>query len=571
MTLRDYVDVVLRRKKIVIAAALLTTLLAVALSAVQTPIYASKSEILIQPRGQDGLFEERIAALNARAIDTEIQVIEGQAVRLRVMADLGLGAEPDEVNATAVGQTDVVSLNIRSANAQNAATLANAYARAYIDVRREQAVGELLAASSEVQSAIDDLQIQIDALPDDDARRAPLVTQLANFNITLDQLRVDSALRTGGATIIREAVTSTDPVEPTPVRTAILALVVGLLLGLAAAFLVDYLDDKVRDVDDIGNITPKPVLAEVAIDATADGQPLAMENPDSQSVESYRALRTNLQFLGLDRRINVVQLTSSLAGEGKTTTATNLAIVLARAGNRVALVDADLRKPRVHAVFGYPVSPGLTDLLLGAPPKDVVHHLEIGVSDRLSIFTSGYVPSNPSELLSGRQMKVLLDMMGKHYDYVVVDSAPVLPVTDSVALSGSVDGVVVVAQSGRVTMDNLTESLARLERVSAPVLGVVLNQTSGGAADGYYYGGYQTNPDAGNPDAVVPNRPPPTEGDSFDDTGGHPTDDLDLGVDLDLDADLERGIGDVAASRRGRGPSDDDGGDVAGEMSNSSV
>jgi succinoglycan biosynthesis transport protein ExoP len=491
MTLRDYARVVNRRKSVVIASVLLCTLVAIGLTALQTPIYSASSEVLVQPRGQDGLFESQVVNLNERAIQTEIQVIEGQAVRERVQADLGLTDEPPEADAASVGDTDVISITVRDANADNSAILADAYATAYIDVRREQSVDALLAASAEVQTAIDDLQAEIDSLDDNDPRRAGLVAQLSNFNTTLDQLRVDAALRTGGAAIIKSAEIPTSPVEPTPARTAVLAAVVGLLVGLGAAFLLDYLDDKVRSESDLEALVDRPVLAVVPVDPPPDNRPIALSEPGHVAVEAYRGLRTNVQFLGLDRPIRVIQLTSSVAGEGKTTTSANLAVVLAQAGHRVALVDADLRRPRVHEVFGVPQVPGFTDLLLGAQAKTLVNHVDVDGGTRLSVYSSGEVPSNPSELLSGRRTRQLLAEMGAHYDYVIVDSAPVLPVSDSVALSGAVDGVLVVVQAGRAAGDQVASTVERLSRVSAPILGLVLNQASKAGSEGAYtYGGY---------------------------------------------------------------------------------
>ena len=392
MTLRDYSAVVLQRKWVVIAAVLIAVAVAVVSSALQTPIYSADAEILVQPRGQDGLFEDRIVNLNDRAIQTEIQVIEGEAVRARVQQNLALEQPPAKVAASAVGQTDVVRVAVRSTNATNASnarTLANAYAEAYISVRLEQSVNELLAASTEVQKAITQLQAQIDVLADDDPSRPGLVAQLSNFSTTLDQLRVDQALRTGGATIIKSAEFPESPVEPTPARTATLALVVGLLIGLGAAFLLDYLDDKIRSEDDLQRATQRPVLAVIPIDPPPNNLPIAMTEPDHASVEAYRGLRTNLQFLGLDRPISVVQVTSSLAGEGKTTTAANLAVVLAQASHRVALIDADLRRPRLHDVFAVPQSPGFTDLLLGEDPANVVNRIPVDGGTPISLFTSG--------------------------------------------------------------------------------------------------------------------------------------------------------------------------------------
>ncbi len=490
MTLRDYAAVVARRKWIVIISVLLASAVALGLSAMQTPIYSASSEVLIQPRGQDGLFENQVVALNQRAISTEIQVIEGEQVRQRVQSNLGLDSPPPPADASSAGETDVIVISVRDANAANAQTYANAYAVAYIEVRREAAVAALLAATTEVQTAINGLQAQIDDLSDDDPRRTSLFTQMANFNTTLDQLRVDAALRTGGATIIRTAELPTTPVEPTPARTVVLAAVVGLLIGLGAAFLIDYLDDKVRGEEDLERITDQPVLAVLPTDRPTDYWPVALSHPDHASVESYRGFRTNLQFLSLDRPIRSIQLTSSMAGEGKTTVSTNLAVVLAQAGHRVALLDCDLRRPRVHEVFGVPPTPGFTDLLLGAAPKTVVNHVPVDDTHVLSVYAAGAVPSNPSEMLSGRRTQRLLADMAEHYDYVIIDSAPILPVSDSLALSASADAVCVVVQAGKTTDDQVVGTLERLERVGAPVIGLVLNQAAKMGAVGYTYGGY---------------------------------------------------------------------------------
>jgi succinoglycan biosynthesis transport protein ExoP len=493
MSLRDYASVVLGRKLVVIAAVVVAIAVAVLSTALQTPVYSASSEVLIQPRGEGGFFEDSFY-LDERAIDTEVQVIEGQAVRLRVQDDLGLADLPAPVTASSVGDSQVIALSVRSTNASNARTLANAYANAYVSVRLEQSVGELLAAGTQIENRINDLETEIEALADDDPTRNSLVAQLASFNRTLDELRVDQNLRTGGAIIVKSAELPVSPVEPTPRRTAMLAGVVGLLLGLGAAFLLDYLDDKVRTEDELERVSRKPVLAVVPVDRPPNNLPIAMTEPDHAAVEAYRGLRTNLQFLGLDEPINVLQVTSSLPGEGKTTTAVNLAVVLAQAGQRVALVDADLRRPRVHEVFAIAQSPGFTDLLLGAGAKSTVQHVLIDGSHQLSVFASGTVPSNPSELLSGRRTRKLLAEMGAYYDYVVVDSAPILPVSDSVALSSAVDGMFVVAHAGRVTKGQIEEALERLDRVAAPVLGVILNQATGQRNDAYSYGGYGALP-----------------------------------------------------------------------------
>lgn len=486
MSLRDYGRVVSRRKWIVVCAVLTSVFAAVLFSSLQTSIYEADTEILIEPRDGAGLFEDRASSVNNRSIQTEIRVIEGAAVRARVQENLGLDTEPPEVVASSIQDTDVIRLTVRDANAANAQIYANAYAEAYIEVRREQSSAELTAAAAEVEIAIGELQTQLDSLEVRDPRRDLLAEQLVSFKTTLDQIRVDTALLTGGAIAIKPAQFPASPVEPTPARSVALAAVVGLLLGLGAAFLVDYLDDKVRTPQDLERLTAESVLAVVPVDPPPDDRPITISEPSHARSEAYRGLRTNIQFRGLDDQLRVIQVTSSLAGEGKTTTASNLAVVLAQAGQRVALVDGDLRRPRLHEMFSVAQSPGLTDLLLGAAPRDVVNHVALGDNAQLSLYCSGVAPANPSELLGGRRMRQLLSDMGGHYDYVIVDSAPLLPVSDSLVLANLVDGVVVVVQAGRVTEANVVDSLSRLSRVAGPMLGLVINQVRPSSTESDY-------------------------------------------------------------------------------------
>ena len=196
-----------------------------------------------------------------------------------------------------------------------------------------------------------------------------------------------------------------------------------------------------------------------------------------------------MQFLGFDTALKAIQVTSAMPGEGTTTTAVNLAVVLAQAGNRVALVDADLRKPRVHNVFALSPMYGLTNTLLGDPVDLAITQAD----EHLWVLPSGSVPPNSSEMLGGRRLQAVIEELKTQFDYVVIDSAPVLPVSDAIALSRQVDGVLVITQAGRTSAPQVHQTLAGLEQVSAPVLGVVLNKASSrqsGAGYQYGYGGY---------------------------------------------------------------------------------
>ena len=507
MTLRDYWQVVVRRKWIVITAVVAALVGALTLSVLQEPIYSAEAQMLVEPRAGETVFEDdpALAVQNLeRAIETEIQVLEGQRVRSRVQQVLGLDDEPPAVSASPVGSTDVVSVNVRSADPETAQILADAYIDAYIATRREQTVVDLTAVSGELEQKVAELDEQLAAIdqqvadaPEEErgavaaalsGQRTAIVNQQSTFSTKLDELQVDAALASGGASVVKSAELPSDPVEPTPARTGVLALAVGLLLGLGAAFLVDHLDDAIATTEDIEAVTASPVLATVPVHPPPDNRPIALSEPADHAVEIYRGLRTNVQFLGLDRPMRILQVTSSLPGEGKTTTASNLAVVLAEAGHQVVLVDADLRKSRLHEVFSVNRRPGLTDLLMGDPIDLAVTDL----ADGLHVIASGNVPANLSEMLASDRTAKLLEELSARYEYVILDSAPILPVADSLALAAAVDGVLFVTQARRASQRNLADALERLQRVSQPPIGMILNQAKtrrhGSGAYGYGYG-----------------------------------------------------------------------------------
>lgn len=508
LTVRDYLQAILRRRWLVVVMVAAAVGAVLIMTALQPAIYSSEAQILVEPRAASTVFEqdrldEPLAQNLDRAIQTEIRVIEGQEVRRRVQQDLALDQLPPEVSAQALGATDVVSLVVRSEDAQTAQILADAYVESYMSIRREQVVEGQLAAIDAIDAELAELQASIDAIdaelaggPDAslDAQRQALVNQQSAFNGRLGELQVDTALTTGGVSYVRAAELPDDPVAPTPKRNLILAVIAGLVLGVGAALLVDYLDESLESADDVIALEGPPVLAVIPVEPPPDARPIALSEPGTFAVESYRGLRTNLLFLALDAPLGVIQLTSALPGEGKTTTASNLAVVLGAAGKRVIVVDADLRKPRLHDVFGAAPVPGLTEVALGYPVDDAVRP----VADGVHLLSAGAAPANPGELLLNPRLHQVLRDLADRYDHVLVDSPPVLPVADAVALSRAVDGVLVIAQAGRTTRRSLSDTLGRLDQVDARVLGVVLNRASTGRAayQGYgygYSGGYGSN------------------------------------------------------------------------------
>ena len=494
LELRDYLRVLRRRKGVIAICTLLVLGVALAFSLLQTAVYAGEAQILLQPRSTDSLFDPQTgqtAADRERSVRNELLVIESAPVREAVRGQIGTA--PD-VSAIPRDQTDVVQVRAESTDARRASEVANAYARAYIDFRRKQAIDDLLSAAQEIQTKVDDLQRQIDPLPAGPQKDA-LISQQSLFRQKLDQLQVDAALKTGGAQLVTPAAVPESPFKPKPLRTGFLATGLGLFFGVIVAFVIDYLDDSVKNKDDVERLVPGlPVIGLIpaVVGWTAEDEPkvISIEEPKSPAAEAYRTLRTSIQFLALESPIRTLEVTSAGPREGKTTTLVNLGVALARAGQRVIVVCCDLRRPRLHEFFGVDNNIGLTSVLLGKVPLTAALQ-PARDQTRLSVLASGPLPPNPSELLSSRRTVDVLTSLQREADVVLIDAPPVLPVTDALVLSGRVDATLVVAVAGATTRKDLARTMELLSQVDAPVVGAVLNGVTGDAGYGYYDGYYR--------------------------------------------------------------------------------
>jgi succinoglycan biosynthesis transport protein ExoP len=429
------------------------------------------------------------------------------------------------VSIAANGQTNVVNISSESSDPQEAAHVAEVYAETYVKVRRDGTIRDLLDAATEVQSqmqtidsqiadldrAVTDLTNQIvaanspadrqtltaqrDALVATNAQqRIALEARKTSYGDQLGNLQLASNLtQTGGAQIVGQAEPSAVPVRPTPRRDAVVALFVGLLLGIGFAFLREYLDDTIKSKDELDAASGGMTLLSTVprVDGWKDrNRPelVSIEAPKSPAAEAYRTLRTSVQFVGLERPMTLIQITSPAAAEGKTTTLANLGVALARAGKRVVMVDCDLRRPRIESFFGMPNEVGFTNVLGGDTSlADAV--VRVPDEARLAILPAGPPPPNPSELLGTKRTTDVLRALCEEADYVLVDSPPVLPVSDSIILAGIVDATIVVVTADGTTKRQAQRALEQLQQIEAPVVGLVLNGVGhGGAGYGYSYG-----------------------------------------------------------------------------------
>lgn len=296
--------------------------------------------------------------------------------------------------------------------------------------------------------------------------------------------------------VVTPAVAPTLATSPNTKLSLGLGLLGGLVIGLGAAVLRHRLDNRIAGESDLRTITDSPILGGISFEQEANARPLITQIPgQSPRAESFRQLRTNLQFATVGQKSAAVLVTSSLPGEGKTTTATNMAIALSQAGQSVVLVDADLRRPMVSEYLGLERNVGLTTVLIGTAELNDV--LQPWGDDDLYVISSGRIPPNPSELLGSEAMVQVIHRLEATFDVVIIDSPPLLPVTDATVLSQSVGGVILVVDSKSTTQVNVQRSLQSLGLVDANLLGVVLNRlpAKGPDAYGYSYPAYSARPD----------------------------------------------------------------------------
>lgn len=318
-----------------------------------------------------------------------------------------------------------------------------------------------------------------------------------------EEARIAKASTISNIKVVDPAITPDNPVKPQKKKNLLLGLLVGLMFGVGAAFFMDYLDDTIKDEEEAKRALGWPLLAMIpAIESSGDiastsraSRLIVQHMPKSSVAEAFRGLRTAIHFSSLKRDTKVVMITSSFPGEGKSTIAANLALTFAQAGNRVILIDCDLRRPSMNTIFEQPRSPGVTEVLAGdVLLSEALHTTDI---DNINLLTAGTIPPNPAELLCSDNMRDLLVGLREAYDIVIIDAPPVIPVTDAPLLTAFTDMVVVVLESGRIPIKAAQRMKELLQSVQAPVAGFVLNdrtalfsETYGYYGKGYYGKGY---------------------------------------------------------------------------------
>jgi capsular exopolysaccharide synthesis family protein len=514
-TLRSYIALARRRKWWIIGTALLGLTVSLAMSLNQPDQYSSTAQILVEPSGTPTA-TGALAPVTPTGVQTDLQLVTSAQVEIAV--GKRLGSKPS-ISASEVAQTDVIAITAISFSPLRAALIANTYAKAFVNYQQQLAINDLATVEAQLRTHISTLGQQIGKLrgqADAASQQTALLNQQAVLREQLAQMQVSGAVATGGVELVTPALAPGAPSSPKPREDGVLGLVAGLILGLAFAFLRDSFDDRLSSKEAAEELSGAPVLAMVPMISSwkKRDRPLVVStsHPLSVSAEAYRSLRTSLQFIRQDHDLKTLLVTSPAAAEGKTSTIANLGTVFAQAGERVVMVSCDLRRPRLGQFFGLDEQPGLTTVLRGEVSLTEALQ-QVKGQDNLWVLGAGKLPANPAELLAGPAALALFTALRAEFDLVLIDSPPVLPVTDATVLSKDSDGVLLVLAAGQTRRADVRRATEKLAQVNATMMGTILNevtrQTGDGYGNGYGYGygygayGYGTEEPSLSPAAIT--------------------------------------------------------------------
>ena len=411
---------------------------------IKTPMYNSYTTVILaQQASENSSLTQSDITVNQKLVSTYSEIVKSKLVLQKTIDELHLDTDYDTLNSHVsvkpVENTEIIRISVTDADAAMAPEIANTIAKNFIE--------------------------QVSSIYD-----------LNNVSV-IDQAQKDDT-----------------PSNNTLTRDLAIAAIISIFGVLAIVFIIFYFDDTVKYSDDLEKRIGMPIAGKIIQSDVKTKNPtelLVAKYPKSMVSESIKALRTNLQFTNVDKNIGTILITSSQASEGKSFVSSNLAISFAQAGKRVLLIDCDLRKGRIHKMFGLPNVLGLSNLLTDAL-TNIAKYVQKTDFKNLSIITRGTIPPNPSELLGSKKNKSLIEGLAKRYDVIIFDGTPCNGVTDSVIMSTLVDAVLVVTKDSATPKNVLQATKEALEKVDAPIAGVVLNSIDKKVAKYYsYYGKYE--------------------------------------------------------------------------------
>jgi polysaccharide biosynthesis transport protein len=500
LTFRHYLQILARRKWLVLPVVILVPLVVLAITASRSAAYKASADVLLNRENiaanLSGVPDTTSLQDPERFGQTQAELARVPTIASRVVKATGVdqsaGGFLGSSSVTPHPNADLLTFSVTSGTTALAEQLATEYGRQFTIYRAELDNGFLLQSRSDAQARLAQLR-----------KRGQLGTPLGtSLQDRVAKINTLLALQAPTATLVAPA-TSAVQVAPRPTRNALLALAVAIVLGVALAFFAEAMDTRVSDEEEIAEGVGLPVLARIPPALSGKSEPALLVDPEGPEAEAFRMLRTKLEFANLDRQARSIMVTSAIDAEGKTTTAANLALVLAQAGNRVILCDLDAHNPQLAALLGVRETPGIVDVALHhATLQDAVVPVASGKSAVALVSTNGgsanasrslqvlpfgtFVPDG-GDVLRAKPVAELLASLRERADYVIVDAPPLLQVADALTLSTRVDALLLVARVSTVRRPMLREVHRMLEASTTTKLGLVLTGARPAAGS---YGGY---------------------------------------------------------------------------------
>ncbi len=519
INLQDYITIIRRRRWVILTFFIVVTTVVTVWTYLQTPVYRATTTVLIDQETPDVLAAKDGLSLGSPGYvsyreyyQTQLEIIKSRAIAKDVFSALALEKSPKYVGAIdpikrflsklkvePSRNTRLVYINYEDEDRELATQIVNMMATVY------SARNLVCISKNENVNLIKNEYLKLQAKYSEYTKifksKHPKMTRLKEEIAQLeDRMRKEEAdpfkatgLKANNVRIIDAAEVPKAPERPKKAQNILIAMIVGLIGGTALAFLIEYLDNTIKTTDDIERYVKLPLLGYIPVieKSFTELQRDRLVNllPTCPVSEAYRSIRTAIMFSSSEEKTTKdVLITSAGPQEGKSLTACNLAITMAYSGNSVLLVDADMRKPRIHEVFKQKEDVGLSNFLTGQASLDeIIKKTDI---ENLSVVTCGLIPPNPSELLSTKRMREFVEKAKEKYNSVIFDSPPLAVVTDAVVLSSIIDGTVIVINSKKTTRSAVTRSKQLLENAKANVFGVILNNYRVERGSYYYYSHY---------------------------------------------------------------------------------
>jgi capsular exopolysaccharide synthesis family protein len=510
LDLRYYFSIFLQKWWLILIVTLVAGAANFFISSRMTPIYQSSTTVLVnEAPGTKSV--DYTSVLMSKQLTSTYSLMMANDLVLRKAADqIGLANPLEEIKkwitVTPVRDTQIIQVTVDTTNPELSSKIANAVVAGFAvqiqDIQTQRFVQS--KATLEMQIADTEKQISTFSMQADEAINADeknrldaKVTQYreiySNLLLSYEQVRLSEAQAVSSVVQVEPATPNLTPVKPKVMQNTLLAALVGFLIAIGIIVILEAIDDTIKNPEELNRKFNTPILGVIARHDIVEGRPISEAEPRSPVAESFRALRTNVNFASVDAPLRRIVITSPTPSDGKSTIAANLAVVIAQSEKKVVLIDADMRRPKIHIFFGLANRFGLSDMFL-QPIEKIGDALQSTNSTRLAVITSGSLPPNPSELLTSQRMGMIFEKLLQGFDTILIDTPPILSVTDAAALAQGVDGVILVIKPGTTKMSAFRLSINTLRTVKANILGVVLNEVNPtNRRYGYYYNHYYMN------------------------------------------------------------------------------